>query len=124
MRVRVWSLAAACLAAAGAVRAEDCNRQAFEAGQACHAMSRDAGPKPGPQLIDVLGRPVGGDPAFDYSPVLQAARRKGEIWTKERLDEFLRDPEVMYPGTWMGSPPIRDDKMRADLLCVLGNASY
>lgn len=124
MRAGVWSLAAAFLAAAGAARAEDCNRQAFEACQACHALSKDAGPKPGPQLIGVLGRPVGGDPAFDYSPVLQAARGKGEIWTKERLDAFLSDPEAMYPGTWMGGPPIRDDKMRADLLCVLGNASY
>ena len=68
----------------------------------------------------VIGRPVAGDPAFDYSPILRAARERGEVWTKDRLDLFLSDPEAVYAGTWMGSPPIRDAKQRADLLCVLG----
>ena len=48
--------------------------------------SKDAGQKPGPQLAGVIGRPVAGDPAFDYSPVLRAARDKGEVWTKDKLD--------------------------------------
>ena len=100
-------------------RAADCNRQAFVSCQACHALTTDAGQKPGPQLVGVAGRPVAGDPAFDYSPQLQAARANGDRWTKERLDIFLSDPQAMYPGTWMGSPPIRDAKQRADLLCVL-----
>ena len=42
------------------------------------------------------------------------------LWTKDKLDAFLSDTEAMYPGGWMGSPPIRDAKQRADLLCVLG----
>ena len=49
----------------------------------------------------------------------RAPRANGESWTKERLDTFLSDPQAMYPGTWMGSPPIRDARQRADLLCVL-----
>jgi len=89
--------------------------------RACHALSPDAGQKPGPQLVGLIGRKVAGDPAFDYSPVLRAARDKGEVWSKERLDLFLSDPEALYAGTWMGSPPIRDAKQRADLLCVLGH---
>jgi cytochrome c2 len=51
---------------------------------------------------------------------LRAARDNGDIWTAERLDIFLADAEAMYPGQWMGSPPIRSAKLRADLLCVLG----
>ena len=82
--------------------------------------SKDAGQKPGPQLAGVIGRPVAGDPAFDYSPVLQEARAKGEVWTKDKLDLYLSDPQAVYAGTWMGSPPIRDAKQRADILCVLG----
>ena len=39
--------------------------------------------------------------------------------TTEEMDAFLADTEAMYPGGWMGSPPIRDAKQRADLLCVL-----
>jgi cytochrome c len=68
----------------------------------------------------VLGRGVAGDPAFDYSPAMRAGRDKGDVWTRDKLDLFLSDPELMYPGQWMGSPPIRDAKLRADLLCVLG----
>jgi cytochrome c len=118
--MRAWLAAAVMLAASGAACADDCNRRAFESCQACHALAREAGQKPGPQLVDIIGRPVAGDPAFDYSPVLRAARDRGEVWTKERLDLFLADPQELYPGTWMGSPPIRDAKMRADLLCILG----
>jgi cytochrome c len=118
--MRAWVLAAAFLAAAPAW-AQDCNRQAFEACQACHALTKGAGQKPGPQLEGVIGRAVAGDPAFDYSPALRAGRDKGDVWTRERLDLFLSDTEAMYPGGWMGSPPVRDAKQRADLLCVLGS---
>ena len=100
-------VAAAFLAAAGGARAETCAREGFEPCPACQALSKDAGQKPGP-------------PTFDYSPILRAARERGEVWTKDRLDLFLSDPEALYAGTWMGSPPIRDAKQRADLLCVLG----
>ncbi|HYX04652.1 MAG TPA: cytochrome c family protein [Reyranella sp.] len=119
--MRRWIVAAALLAVAGAARAQPCNLAAFEPCKACHALSLDAGQKPGPQLAGLIGRKVAGDPAFDYSPVLRAARDKGEVWSKERLDLFLSDPEALYAGTWMGSPPIRDAKQRADLLCVLGH---
>lgn len=111
---------AAILAAAGRAHAQPCDRQTFEPCQACHALTKDSGIKPGPQLVGVLSRSVAGDPAFDYSPALRAARDKGDVWTRDKLDLFLADPEAMYPGQWMGSPPIRDAKLRADLLCVLG----
>ena len=53
-----WMLvAAAFLAAVGSARAETCDRHAFEHCQACHALSKDAGQKPGPQLVGVIGRP-------------------------------------------------------------------
>ena len=112
-------LLAACAPAWTEAWAADCNRQAFASCQVCHALTTDAGQKPGPQLVRVVGRQIAGDPAFDYSPQLQAARATGDRWTKERLDIFLSDPQAMYPGTWMGSPPIRNAKQRADLLCVL-----
>jgi cytochrome c len=101
------------------VPAQTCNRQVFEPCQACHALTPGGPQKPGPNLVGLVGRKVAGDPAFDYSPALRAARDNGDVWTKERLDAFLADTEAMYPGGWMGSPPIRDAGQRADLLCVL-----
>jgi cytochrome c len=115
-----WLAAAVYLAAPGIAWSQDCNRRAFEPCMACHALTTNAGVKPGPQLAGLLGRPVAADPAFDYSPAIRAGRARGHVWTRDRLDLFLADPEAMYPGQWMGSPPIRDAKMRADLLCVLG----
>ena len=117
--MRFWIVAAALFAASETARAQPCNPQAFEPCKACHALTTDAGQKPGPQLVGVIGRPVAADPAFDYSPALRAARDKGDVWTRERLDLFLADTEAVYPGGWMGSPPIRDAKQRTDLLCVL-----
>jgi cytochrome c len=119
--MRPWWVVAMFLAAGANARAQPCDVAAFETCKACHALSRNAGQKPGPQLVGLVGRPVAGDPAFDYSPVLRRAHDAGEVWTKGKLDLFLSDPEAMYAGTWMGSPPIRDAQQRADLLCVLNN---
>jgi cytochrome c len=113
------ALSLAALSLAVPASAQTCNRQAFEPCQACHSLTTGGPQKPGPNLAGLLGRKVAGDPAFDYSPALKTARDKGDVWTKERLDIFLSDTEAMYPGGWMGSPPIRDAKQRADLLCVL-----
>ena len=79
--------------------------QAFEPCQACHALTKDAGQKPGPQLVGLIGRPVAGDPAFDYSPALRAARDKGDVWTG-RLDLFLSDPrgDVSPVTGWAARP--------------------
>ena len=118
--MRFWLVAAAYLAAVASAWAQDCDTQHFEPCKACHALTRDAGIKPGPQLVGVTARPVAGDPGFDYSPALRAARANGDVWTRPKLDAFLSDPEAMYPGQWMGSPPIRDAKVREALLCVLG----
>ncbi len=66
----------------------------------CHALERDAPEQAGPNLADVMGRRIGGDAAFGYSPALEQA---GGAWDRDRLLRFLADPEEMFPGTWMGA---------------------
>ena len=73
----------------------------------CHAITAGAAPAAGPNLRGVVGRRVGGDPGFDYSPVLEQAGRGGDSWDVERLVRFLGDPEEMYPGLWMGNNGLR-----------------
>lgn len=75
---------------------------------ACHAVAPDAPPMAGPNLGGVVGRRVGSEPGFGYSPVLEQAGRDGDAWNPERLIGFLADPEEMYPGVWMGANGLPD----------------
>ncbi len=79
----------------------------------CHAVVAGAPVGPGPNLGGVAGRKVGGDPGFDYSPVLQAAGEAGQRWDAAMLERFLADPEAMYPGLWMGANGLREAADRA-----------
>ena len=78
----------------------------------CHAVAAGAAPTAGPNLRGVVGRRVGGDPGFDYSPVLEQAGRGGDRWDLERLVRFLENPEEMYPGLWMGTNGLRAEAER------------
>jgi cytochrome c len=81
----------------------------------CHALAAGASPGPGPNLAGLAGRVVGGDPRFDYSPVLEAARAEGRVWDRALLERFLADPEAMFPGLWMGANGVRSAPERAAL---------
>lgn len=85
----------------------------------CHSTEPDAPERPGPNLGGVIGRPVGGDPKFDYSPSLRRARTAGLAWDAARLAEFLDDPEEMFPGLWMGANGLRDAGERAAVVAYL-----
>ena len=84
----------------------------------CHVALDGMSHRLGPDLLKIVNRPVASAPGFDeYSPALKAL---GGTWTPERLDEFLRDPQSVAPGTTMGFPGIADDRQRAALVQYLG----
>jgi len=85
----------------------------------CHALDAGAPEGPGPNLAGLIGRKVAGDPRFDYSPALRAARDGGAMWTADRLDRFLAEPEDMFPGLWMGGNGMREPGPRAALVDFL-----
>lgn len=75
------------------------NAIAFTACTSCHRIAPDEGGGLGPNLFGVSGRDVASDPGFTgYSDAL---RRAGGVWTDERLDAFLADPEAFAPGSTM-----------------------
>jgi cytochrome c len=116
-------LAAALLLAAAPAAAAGDGRAVFEAHCAsCHATAAGAPPGAGPNLAGVLGRRVGGDTAFDYSPALEAARAEGLVWSATMLDRFLADPEEMFPGLWMGNNGLRAAEGRAAVAAFLEGA--
>ena len=76
--------------------------------RACHSLDPAERGLPGPNLAGVVGRPIGGDDAFDYSPALRKARDDGLRWDEQRLEVFLADPAAMFPGLWMSMRGIED----------------
>lgn len=89
----------------------------------CHATVPGAPPGAGPNLAGLIGRRLAGDPAFDYSPVLLAAREAGQAWDAGLLQRFLADPEAMFPGLWMGANGLREAADRAAVATFLAGAA-
>lgn len=105
--------------AAAPATAEDAGERHFAPCRACHSLDPAGRGLPGPNLIGLIGRSIGGDPAFDYSPLLRKARDDGLRWDAARLDSFLTDPALMFPGLWMSMRGIEDATERQALVRFL-----
>ena len=105
------------LAAADAVAGESAAR----ACQACHTFDQGGADRVGPNLWDIVGRPIAGAEGFAYSDALQAM--SGETWTYEALNEFIHNPRGYAPGTKMAYGGMQRDAQRADLLAYLRTLS-
>ena len=103
--------------------AEEDGVRAFTPCRACHSLDPAERNLPGPNLAGVIGRSVGGDAAFDYSPVLRKARDEGLRWDAKRLEAFLADPAAMFPGLWMSIRGIEDAAERQALVRFLSDPS-
>ena len=84
--------------------------------QSCHNFEKGAGPKIGPPLYDVVGRPKGSIPGFSYSDGMKS---KGGDWTYADLNTFLTKPSAYVSGTKMTYPGEPDAQKRADILAYL-----
>ncbi len=71
---------------------------------ACHALSQVRS-SVGPHLVDVVDRPAGIVSGYAYS---DAMRRANIRWSRERLREFLINPQAVVPGTAMPAAPVDD----------------
>ena len=89
--------------------------------RACHSLDPADQGLPGPNLSSLIGRKVGGDAAFDYSPVLREANADGMRWDAEQLNRFLADPAEMFPGLWMSIRGVEDTADRAALVRFLSD---
>lgn len=87
--------------------------------QSCHTFEQGGANGTGPNLWNVVGRPVASEGGFNYSSALQAI---GGEWTYDRLDAYLRNSQEYVPGTAMVQRFPRDAQ-RADILAYLGSLS-
>ncbi len=81
----------------------------------CHAPAWN---RTGPRHCGLAGRRAGSLSDFDYTPAMKNA---GIVWTRESLDEFLRAPLTMIPGTNMAFAGMPDAQERDRLITFLLN---
>lgn len=89
----------------------------FAACRTCHVTDPGVN-RIGPSLAGIVGRSAGSVPGFAYSP---ANSGNGITWTKEKLFQYLENPQRVVPGTKMIFPGIPDAQRRADLIAYLAN---
>ena len=106
----------AMLATASAERGAQVAKQC----QICHNLQQGQGPKIGPDLWDVVGRPVASEAGFAYS---DSIKKIGGDWTYEKLNDWITDPKKMAPDTKMIFPGEHSAKKRADILAYLQTLS-
>lgn len=75
----------------------------------CHAVAASAGPRQGPNLAGIVGRPAAKIDGFKYSPALSSS---GLVWDEATLDRWLEDAQAVVPGSIMPYRQRDADKRR------------
>lgn len=109
----IGALLAAADATKGAAEAKAC--------AACHDFTKGGPNKTGPNLWDVVERPVGKHEGFGYSAGFAA--KDGQNWTYENLNTFITNPKGFIDGTKMAFGGIKNDAKRANLIAYLATLS-
>lgn len=78
----------------------------------CHAVDK---PKIGPMHRGVVGRAVASVPGFDYSDAL---KKLGGVWSPDRIDAYITDPQTYAPGNKMGQS-VEDPADRKAIIAYL-----
>jgi len=88
--------------------------------QQCHDLTKGGPNMIGPNLWDVVTRPRASHPGYDYSTAMSANH---DPWTYAKLFEYLKQPQMMVPGTKMTFAGLPSDKDRTDLIGYLRTLS-
>ncbi len=100
------------LAAASA----DSGARAFRKCQACHTIDNGGPNRVGPNLWNIVGRPVAAEDDYSYSDAMAS---HGGNWGFETLNEYLLSPKDAIPGNKMSFAGVKRDNERADLIAYL-----
>jgi cytochrome c len=87
----------------------------------CHTVDEGGANRIGPNLWNLVDRPIASAEGYSYSKGLQA--KSGEGWSYEHLDGFLAKPKDWAPGTKMSFAGIKKIEDRANLIAYLRSLS-
>ncbi len=90
---------------------------------ACHTFNAGEANKVGPNLFDVVMRPIAGHEGYAYSDAMQAFAEQEGNWDYEHLNTYLTDPQGVVPGTKMAFAGLKDDSERANVIAYLHTLS-
>ena len=88
--------------------------------QQCHDLTKGGPNMIGPNLWDIVNRPRASHPGYSYSTPMMANH---DPWTYEKLFEYLKQPQMMVPGTKMTFAGLPSAKDRNDLIAYLRTLS-
>ncbi|GGC34699.1 hypothetical protein GCM10011371_22560 [Novosphingobium marinum] len=87
--------------------------------QTCHVVEPGVN-RIGPSLAGIVGREAGTVPEYQYSP---ANANSGITWTREKLFQYLENPQRIVPGTKMAFAGLPNAQDRADIIAFLESHS-
>jgi len=87
----------------------------------CHSPDKDGKRKIGPNLWDVVARPIAAAEGFAYSNALK--EKSGETWSYDNLDAFLKKPKNWASGTKMSFAGLKKPEQRAAVIAYLRSLS-
>lgn len=88
---------------------------AFRQCSACHQYENERNGA-GPHLVGIVGRDIGAVDDWRYSDALMEAEG---VWTPERLNAWLTNPDDYLPGNRMAYPGVRSEQERIDIIGFL-----
>jgi len=114
--VPISQLLASASAEKGAAVAKKC--------QACHDLKKGGPNKVGPDLWDLIDRPVAEHEGFAYSAGMKEFSKGGtEKWTYDNINHFITSPKKFVKGTAMGFAGLPKDEDRANVIAYLRTLS-
>lgn len=96
-------------------------KKAAKACLACHSFDKGGADGTGPNLYDIVNRPIAASAGFSYSDAMAA--RASDAWTYEELNHFIYKPKAHISGTKMNYVGLKKDSKRADLIAWLRTLS-
>lgn len=98
----------------------DAGAAVFKKCAACHTAENGGANKVGPNLWDIVNRPVASHEGFSYSAAMKEFAQGGSVvWDYDHLSNFLHSPKGLVKGTAMGFAGVKKPDERANLIAYL-----